>query len=336
MAAATALDVDQLAERVTSLFADVPRAQIVDVEQIVGGASSLTYSARLRHDDRDRAIVIKAAPPGLEPVRNRDVLRQARVLDVLGGVPDVAVPEVLATDVGQPVEVPPLFVMSFVEGESYEPQLTPAESDATHEQIAQRAFAAARMAAALHRVDTDDARLRGEQPIDLEHEVRRWDRAFSSVDDDLRSGADDVRDALLATLPPGRPPAVIHGDWRLGNMQCTGSTIHAVIDWEIWSLGDPRIDVSWFLLLIDPAHPNKIRDDTGLPTAPQLVAAYEDAAGTRLVDLDWFAGLVRYKQAAVSALIIKNNRKLPQPGIDIARMEQARPTLLEDAAALLA
>lgn len=335
MAAATTLDVDDLAQRVTGLFTHMPGASVSDVEQFVGGSSSLTYSATLHAADGERSIVIKAAPPGLEPVRNRDVLRQARLLEVLEGIPDVAVPEVLATDVGRPVEVPPLFVMSFVDGEAYEPQLTSAESEATHAQIAERAFAAARMVAALHRVDTSDPRLSGESAIGIEQEVRRWDKAFSSVEDDLRSGADEVRDALLAAIPDERPPAVIHGDWRLGNMQCTGSSIHAVIDWEIWSLGDPRVDFAWFLLLIDPAHPNKIRDDTGLPAAAELVGAYEDAAQSSLTALDWFGALVRYKQAAVSALIIKNNRKLPQPGVDITRMERARPRLLERAAALL-
>ena len=39
--------------------------------------------------------MIKVAPPGLEPVRNRDVLRQARALRALHPVDGVNVPEVL-------------------------------------------------------------------------------------------------------------------------------------------------------------------------------------------------------------------------------------------------
>jgi hypothetical protein len=68
----------------------------VSVTTLVGGASSLTYAAALHAAGDDRRIVVKVAPPGLEPVRNRDVLRQARVLELLGRVPDVAVPEVSA------------------------------------------------------------------------------------------------------------------------------------------------------------------------------------------------------------------------------------------------
>ena len=118
-------------------------------------------------------------------------------------------------------------------------------------------------------------------------------------------------------------------------MQCTGASIDGVIDWEIWSLGDRRLDLAWFLLLIDPAHPNRTLDDTGLPTPQELTAAYEEASGQPVTDLDWFAALVRYKQAAASALIIKNNRKIPQPGVDINRMFVALPRLLDWADDLL-
>ena len=65
---------------------------------------------------------MKVAPPGLDPVRNRDVLRQARVLTALAEVADVAVPAVWGTEAGTPPGIPPLFVMSYVEGESYEPR----------------------------------------------------------------------------------------------------------------------------------------------------------------------------------------------------------------------
>src|SRR5207249_8034562 len=145
---------------------------------------------------------------------------------------------------------------------------------------------------------------------DLNAEVGRWARAFASVEDDLRGGSEEVRDHLTGKIPSSIGTSILHGDWRLGNMQCNGDSIDAVIDWEIWSLGDPRLDLAWFLLLVTPGHPSAARHDTGLPSPEQLVATYEEAAGHEVDDLDWFGALVRYKQAAASALIIKNNRKL--------------------------
>src|SRR5438105_2231802 len=72
-------------------------------------------------------IVVKVAPPGLKPTRNRDVLRQARIIEVLGSVQGVRVPSVLFSDAGEPPEVPPFFAMSYVPGESVEPITHPTD-----------------------------------------------------------------------------------------------------------------------------------------------------------------------------------------------------------------
>ena len=334
---AARLDPVELAARATNAVQPrFPGASVSNVEQLIGGTSSLTYAADMTVGGATSRIVIKAAPPGLEPVRNRDVLRQARLLDLLASVPAVKVPHVLGSDLGAPVDVPPLFVMTFVPGVSYEPRTAAEEADTPYAEIEARAFTAARMAAALHAVPTDHPGLAGERVTDLEMEVGRWTRAFGSVEDDLRVGTQDVNDRLLAAMPKAIAPSVLHGDWRLGNMQCNGPSVDAVIDWEIWSIGDRRVDLAWMLLMVDEKHPNKARDGAGLPSVPALIAAYEEAAGLELEQMSWFAALVRYKQAAASALIIKNNRKVLQPGIDIDRMVTQMPNLLNSARDLLA
>ncbi len=156
-----------------------------------GGASSLTYVAH-RHG---RKVVVKVAPPGLPPVLHRDVLRQARLLRALARS-DVPVPEVLWEDVGAPPEVPPLFVMSFVEGSSVEPLFDLEGEPVEPEQMCTRLRQAARALAALHRVEpgrlgvTEDAT----GPLD---EIARWSRLLETVDPELVQGWTAVRD------PPG-------------------------------------------------------------------------------------------------------------------------------------
>ena len=309
------LDAAELTRRVTNA---IPDAKVEECEPLAGGASSLTYATAVTTNGDTRRVVVKVAPPGLEPVRNRDVLRQARALVALAGVDGVAVPEVLATDAGDPPEVPPLFVMTLVEGDSVEPLITP-ECPIPRETVRARAIAAARMMAALHAVEVDTVGLGDEPATSLAEEVARWERAFSTVEDDLRVGADDVHAELVAGIPNEERRAVLHGDYRLGNMLCHGPTIGALIDWEIWSVGDPRIDLAWFLLMADRDHPGVVSPDAGMPSTDELLAAYEDFAGTSVEDLTWFAALVRYKQAATTALIVKNARKrghgdaLPEP-----------------------
>jgi aminoglycoside phosphotransferase (APT) family kinase protein len=321
---------EELARRAEDAMAERrPGASVRDVEPLLGGTSSLTYSAWIQGSAPER-IVLKVAPPGLEPVRNRDVLRQARVFDALATAPGVAVPRVFGTSAGDPPEVPPLFVMNYVSGESYEPVLNEPRPDLSSAEIEARALGAARMMAALHAVDPSG--LAGEREIDLVREVERWKKAFSTVDGDLRGGdrAERVRERLEETRPTALPSVILHGDYRLGNMQIEGRRIGALIDWEIWSLGDPRLDLAWFLLNSDPRHPGRrSQGQDRMPESGRLVSAYEESAGTEVEGLDWFAALVRYKQAAASALIVKNSRRLAKQGVDTARTQANIPRLLD-------
>ncbi len=98
--------------------------------------------------------MLKVAPPGLEPVRNRDVARQARLMRALAGAPGVRVPTVYFEDDGAPPEVSPFHAMNVVPGECLEPILTEVPPDRLP-LIPERAFGAARMLAALHRVEPD-------------------------------------------------------------------------------------------------------------------------------------------------------------------------------------
>src|SRR5437879_6033660 len=87
---------------------------VTDLRPLPGGRSSVTLAAEPGGGER---VVVKIAPEGLDPVGNRDVLRQAAVLQALEGVDGLAVPRVLVTD----ATAPPLFVMTLVAGDSFEP-----------------------------------------------------------------------------------------------------------------------------------------------------------------------------------------------------------------------
>ncbi|ADJ48887.1 aminoglycoside phosphotransferase [Amycolatopsis mediterranei S699] len=292
------------------------------LEPLPGGTSSLTYSAVT---DSGVRVVVKVAPPGLEPVRNRDVLRQARVLTALSEVPEVAVPEVLGSDPGAPPDVPPLFVMSYADGESYEPRHIARARRPPAADVRGRATAAARMLAALHTADPAKLGIT-EEAVTLETEVERWRKALATcaLEPAAARAELECREQLTAAIPAPLRPAVLHGDWRLGNMQCDGAGIRAVIDWEIWSIGDPRLDLAWLRLMSDPAHPTAVAPEAPTLEPGELLAAY----GSPVADLAWFDALVRYKQAAASALLVKNAERRDQVTDRVERMRRGIPLLL--------
>jgi aminoglycoside phosphotransferase (APT) family kinase protein len=307
--AANELDLDDLATRATAA-AQTWRAgcEISAVETLTGGASSLTFTAAVTGGPPEASrIVLKVAPPGLEPVRNRDVARQARLMRALQGADGVRVPTVFFEDDGAPPEVPPFHAMNVVPGDCVEPVLTAPRLSELAPVIPARAFAAAAMLAALHRVDPVAAGLGGEQRTSLEDEIRRWTRAFTTVDEKMSARYLEAEALLLSTMPAAGPLAICHGDYRLGNMLCLGTEVEAIIDWEIWSLSDARLDLAWFLFFTDEAKHPMAPDagPSGMPTADALMAAYVAESGAEPADFEWFHCLIRYKEAAASALLHK-------------------------------
>jgi aminoglycoside phosphotransferase (APT) family kinase protein len=313
------VDVEQLAQRSTAAAQEWALGCVIDeVQPLTGGASSLTFTCRVTNGPTGHErIVLKVAPPGLAPVRNRDVARQARLMRALAGAAGVRVPSVFFEDDGDPPEVSPFHAMNVVAGECLEPILQAPAADVLP-RVPERAFAAAAMLAALHRVDPSAVGLGDEPVTTLDDEIRRWSKAFSTVDDHMNARYLEAEALLFDTMPDALAAAICHGDYRLGNMLCDGGEVQALIDWEIWSLSDPRLDLAWFLFFTDEAnHPMASNPGpTGMPTADALFAAYVDAAGHEPVDFEWFHCLIRYKEAAATALIMKRVMKGADPPAD--------------------
>jgi aminoglycoside phosphotransferase (APT) family kinase protein len=313
----------QLAERLSS-------RDVLDLVPLTGGASSLTYAARRAN----RRVAVKIAPPGVAPTAHRDVLRQARIIRALGATP-VPVPDLLFEDQGDPPDVPPLYVMSFLDGISCEPLFDHVDCG-PEDVVAERFRNAARAMAQLHLIDPDEVGLAAESSTGPVDEVERWCRTLETVDPAMAPGWRDVADALRTSAPPGLRPAIVHGDFRLGNLLADGSRVAAVIDWEIWSVGDPRVDAGWFLINCDPhTYRRPTRYAAAAPARDELATIYRDAMGSEVPQLDWFCALACFKSTATWSLIVKHNRRRSTPDPDLEVMAKALPRLLSRAGELL-
>jgi aminoglycoside phosphotransferase (APT) family kinase protein len=325
-----ALDEDDLFARATAAVSvRWPGARVSGLEVLHGGVSSLTFAATLSgvREESDSKVVVKIAPPGLEPVRNRDVLRQARVLRALSGASGVRVPEILVEDAGSP----PFFIMSFVAGDAYEPLKDVDDRPPSAAVVDARARAAARMLASLQRLDPAAIGLADEPVIGPAEELERWATLFATVPEELHCGQVELLEALRATVPDALAPRVLHGDYRIGNMQFDGPDLAAIIDWEIWSLGDPRSDLAWLMVWSDPVQKFHQRRDepnteagAGMPSAEALLAEYEAINPIALPELAWFTAACRYKMASTTAVLVKQSRRRPEPD---PRLETAATTL---------
>jgi aminoglycoside phosphotransferase (APT) family kinase protein len=315
----TGIDLEALRERLAGF------APVTGIRPLEGGLSSLTYLATTADSSQfgpqfGSQFVVKMAPPGLAPVRNRDVLRQARVQVAVDRAGTAPVARVLFTDPGDPPEVPPLYAMEFRPGSSFEPLLDECDVLPAPEAIRARMLAAARVLGGLHAVDPTVVGLGDEPEVPLVDEVTRWAAIFETVADDLRAGWRAAADALLDAVPSAVPSTVVHGEYRLGNLlvvEAGGADdrVSAIIDWELWTREDPRVDLAWFLSYLDADdQPSAIRSTPpGMPTRAEVLAVYEEARGAAVADLAWFDAHARFKMAAICAHVSKNNRKRDHP-----------------------
>ncbi|MFF1736925.1 phosphotransferase family protein [Streptomyces sp. NPDC058247] len=295
----TATPVAELTPRVSEQLSCLhPGVQVGELKTLPGGHSGLTYSVTVG----EVSYVVKAVPPGQRPIGRNDVLRQARVLSALAGSA-VPVPGVAAVDEGQPA----WFAMEFAAGEAVEPVLD--EPEVPADMARARMLGIASVLRRLHETDIHTPGLDAPEPLDPAGEVERWSRTLHAVPVELRPGGEELLARLSGDVPDALPPVLLHGDFRLGNVLCVGERATAVVDWEIWSVGDPRIDLGWFLLFADHHNfPQLGRAVPGLPTEAELLDAYADGEPA-LPAMDWFRALSRMKMAAIMGHNLRRHRE---------------------------
>lgn len=267
------------------------------LEPLLGGHSGLTYRIALG----DEWFVVKAVPPGQRAIGRHDMLRQARIMSALAGT-GVPVPEIKATDDSEPA----WFAMELVAGESLEPVLDDPALEPTL--AAARMRRAAEILPRLHAVPLSALPVDSE-PLAPADELARWSRTMGAVPPALVPGAERLEKLLASSVPEAVDPVLVHGDYRLGNIISVGPEPAALIDWEIWSPGDPRVELGWFLVFADGANfPGVGREVAGLPDTVELVERYADG-GPVPRDLTWFDALGRFKMAAIMGHNLRRHRE---------------------------
>lgn len=312
-----------LQERVASkLLADCG-STLTDFQPLLGGHSGLTYRATTSTGD----VVIKAVPEGQRSIGRHDMLRQAHILQALAGSA-VPVPRVVVVDEIEPA----WFAMEFVAGESLEPVLDDPAVDPVL--AANRMRRAAAVLPRLHEVDL--ATIAGlADPLTPADELERWAKTLGAVPPELVVGADHLLELLRSDIPEPVEPTLVHGDYRLGNIISDGLEPVALIDWEIWSAGDPRVELGWFLVFADGSNfPGVGREVPGLPSAEELVALYT-GGGPALPELNWFDALGRLKMAAIMGHNLRRHREGRHHDPDQEKLPDTINRLIETGTALL-
>jgi aminoglycoside phosphotransferase (APT) family kinase protein len=157
--------------------------------------------------------------------------------------------------------------------------------------LVEAAFGAAR---AFHEIDAASTGIGDEQPVGPAEEVERWRALRERAPEELVERAPELERKLLATEPSAGRPRLVHGDYHLGNLLFEGSTVVAVIDWEICELGQSPLDEAALCLV---AVRERFKEPNPGSEAALPLEQMVELAG--VADLDWYLAATCHKYAAI-------------------------------------
>jgi aminoglycoside phosphotransferase (APT) family kinase protein len=271
--------------------------EVSELRHLTGGASHETWSFDLRRPRGPlEPLILRRALPG---VPGATMGLEARLLQAAAGA-GVPVPHVIAASDDPGVLGDGYIVMERVEGETLARRIL---RDDAHRSVRPRLVAQCGEALArLHSIDP--ATVGG---LEDQDQLGHWRQML----DDLGQPHPAFELALRwleANRPPPGPPAVVHGDFRLGNLIIGTEGLASVLDWELAHRGDGLEDLGWLCVRswrFGSPHPV-----AGLGSYDELMSAYR-AAGGAPVDrarLHWWETLGTLKWGVVC--ILQANRHL--------------------------
>jgi aminoglycoside phosphotransferase (APT) family kinase protein len=249
--------------------------------RLAGGQSNPTFLA----DFGGRRVVVRKRPDGPILPSAHAVDREFRVQAALRGS-GVPVPEMLLYCSDPNVFGTDFYVMEAVEGRIVHDAALPgcrsAERRAIYRDVAT-------VLARLHAVDWRGVGLDGfGRPENyFARQVARWTKQWRMSRTRELPEIERLIEWLPANIPADERTAIVHGDYRLGNLilHPDRPRVIAVLDWELSTLGHPLADLAHFCLAWHST-PAQYRGLTGLdlagldvPTQAEFVADYAQAGG---------------------------------------------------------
>lgn len=277
-----------MAERIAAFIAQqegVPAVAVSCLRQLPGGASREIWSLDVEYErDGERTalpVVLRREPSAtnLQSLRSGEfaLLRAA----ANAGVP---VPKVYWVDDESETLGTPFFIMQRVEGETIARRLLRDVEFAEARKLLPDQLG--RILARIHSIDAASEPLgflaapaAGESPA--ASELNRYEQIYRAIAPDPHPAIELAFRELRTRMPAGTRLAVVHGDYRVGNVIVGPQGVRAVLDWELAHIGDPMEDLGW-LCVRAWRFGNDDRPVGGLGSRAQLFAAYEAGGGVHI------------------------------------------------------
>ncbi|MGJ9413231.1 phosphotransferase family protein [Aeromicrobium sp. CF4.19] len=232
-------DGDGLGEALRSVLVDPlddPTIVIDGLQRLSGGASRETWAFDVRQGDGQTCRLVLRRDPPAAVRADGDMSREASAIEAAArrGVP---VPRVVLHSDSSDLLGTPFMVMTHVDGETRPRRiLRNPEYGRLRPRLAERC---GEILAGIHAVDPTE--IDGLKSADSLQSLRE--------DLDRYSNSSPAFELAMRWLEENRPShtndAVVHGDFRNGNLLVGPEDIRAVLDWEVVHRGDPMEDLGY-------------------------------------------------------------------------------------------
>lgn len=283
---------------------------------ITGGHSNLTFRVE---DSRGSNFVLRRPPTGAVIATAHDMEREHRIISALAPT-SVPVPIALGLCEDESVNEAPFYVMDFVEG------YVLTDADITAEKFDREARGqigeeVIQVLSDLHRVVPRDIGLGelGREEAYIPRQLKRWKTQWEKTKTRELPIMDEVYERLQSGVPEQQAAAIVHGDYRLGNMLTSPEgRIAAVLDWELCTLGDPLADLGY--ILNNWSNEDELlpggRGATGSPTSAggfpdreEFVARYEADTGLDASQIEYYRAFQYWRLAAIVEGVLSRYKK---------------------------
>jgi aminoglycoside phosphotransferase (APT) family kinase protein len=275
----------------------------VEVRLLSGGRQNEIFEVRRG----DFTAALRRPPAAAPPERDAGILREWRIIEALTGT-DVPVSGAIAVCADPAVLGRPFYLMDLVDGWSVMSTdgwwAPPFDTD-----LDARAGLAYQLMDGIVAMGAVDWRARGLGDLGRpdgyhDRQVERWTRFYERIRGREVPGIDEATAWLATHRPLDFVPGVMHGDYQFPNVMFrhgAPARLAAIVDWEMGTVGDPKLDVAWALHSWpeDPSGPSDNEHLVGMPARSDLLAFYAERSGRQVDDFDYYLVLAKWKLAVV-------------------------------------
>ncbi|MGH1371751.1 MAG: phosphotransferase [Cellvibrionaceae bacterium] len=273
-------------------------------EKFAGGQSNPTFLIRATSG----RYVLRRKPPG-------ELLKSAHAVDreflVMSALRETPVPVAQAFHLCDDDSIigSMFYLMEYIDGRVLWDPTLPESTQAERRQIYNEMN---RVLAELHSVDVDAVGLSdyGRPGNYFARQISRWSKQYRATETETL----ESMERLLQWLPENMPEddgkvALAHGDFRLDNMMFhpTKSTVLALVDWELSTLGHPFADLAYQCMQWRMPHGGVMsglggidRQSLGIPTEQEYVQAYCQRMGIdEITNWNFYLAFSFFRLAAI-------------------------------------